>query len=72
MKTTSSASFETRRSSIAASAQAYMLSNIDCPISVRDLASRLDVSERTLRYAFQKEYGLSPWQYLKNTIGGRP
>jgi len=54
MKTTSSASFETRRSSIAASAQAYMLSNIDCPISVRDLASRLDVSERTLRYAFQK------------------
>ena len=42
-----------------------MLANIDGRISVHELATRVGVSERTLRNVFRKAYGTSPSQYLK-------
>jgi AraC-like DNA-binding protein len=36
----------------------------DLRLSVRDLAANLDVSERTLQYAFQDQFDVSPQQFL--------
>ena len=35
------------------------------PLMVRDLCAEFDVSERTLEYAFQEEFGLTPMAYFK-------
>ena len=56
-----------KRAEIAFAARAHMLENLDDAITVRGLSRALGVSERTLRYAFHKEYGISPSRYLKST-----
>ena len=37
----------------------------DCPLSVAELVSALDVSRRTLQYAFQDALGINPASYLR-------
>jgi AraC family ethanolamine operon transcriptional activator len=37
----------------------------DCPLSVAELVSALDVSRRTLQYAFQEALGINPASYLR-------
>ena len=53
------------RADVAFTARAFMLENLDESISIRSLSRTLRVSERTLRYAFQDPFGMSPLQYLK-------
>jgi AraC family ethanolamine operon transcriptional activator len=46
-------------------AEDYMQAHVRNPLSVLDLCRELDVSERTLHYAFQEFRGLSPMAYFK-------
>jgi len=43
----------------------YIQENLTDPISVRELSHYAGVSERTLQYAFQEHYHISPKAYLK-------
>ena len=45
--------------------EAFMRENIKHPISLTDLCQNIGQSQRSLYYAFQEAYGLSPIQYLK-------
>jgi AraC family ethanolamine operon transcriptional activator len=42
----------------------YILSNLHRIVSVTELCQAADCSERTLQYAFQERYGLSPKEYM--------
>ena len=53
------------RAEVAVLARAYMLENIDAPITISALCSPVAVSERTLRNAFRETYGTSPARYFK-------
>ena len=53
------------RAEVAVLVRAYMLENIDAPITIRALCSPVAVSERTLRNAFRETYGMSPTRYFK-------
>src|SRR5262249_52405607 len=46
-------------------AEAYLQNHGGEPVSVLDLCRGLDVSERTLHYAFQEVRGTSPMAYLR-------
>jgi AraC family ethanolamine operon transcriptional activator len=46
-------------------AEEFMRAHLGDPLSILDLCRELDVSERTLHYAFQEVRGLSPMAYLK-------
>ena len=46
-------------------AEDYMRTHLGNPLSMLDLCRELDVSERTLNYAFQEVRGLSPMAYFK-------
>ncbi|MGI9240067.1 MAG: helix-turn-helix domain-containing protein, partial [Verrucomicrobiales bacterium] len=37
----------------------------DEPVSVAEIARLTEVTDRTLRYAFEESYGISPKQYLQ-------
>lgn len=39
--------------------------NLNYPWTIQDLCGKLYVSQRTLRYAFQECFGMSPMAYLK-------
>jgi len=45
-------------------AKAYLSEHGEEPITVRDLCGVTEVSERTLRYAFLEQFGVSPKSYL--------
>jgi len=45
-------------------AKAYLREHTQEPITVRDLCRVTEVSERTLRYAFLEQFGVSPKSYL--------
>jgi AraC family ethanolamine operon transcriptional activator len=54
------------RARVARRAEDYMRAHLGGdPLSVLDLCRELDVSERTLHYAFQEVRGLSPMAYFK-------
>ncbi len=53
------------RSSVVARARSLIASNCQEPISVQDLARRLDVSTRTLEYSFQEVLDTTPAAYIK-------
>lgn len=40
--------------------------NIDKSIDISEMATKLDISEGQLHYAFRKDYGLTPKKYLQN------
>jgi AraC family ethanolamine operon transcriptional activator len=46
-------------------AEDYMRAHLEAPLSMFDLCREFDVSERTLRYAFQEVRGLSPMAYFQ-------
>jgi AraC family ethanolamine operon transcriptional activator len=46
-------------------AEEYMRAHLEVPLSVLELCRELDVSERTLHYAFQEVRGLSPMAYFQ-------
>jgi AraC family ethanolamine operon transcriptional activator len=46
-------------------AEEYMRAHLEVPLSVLDLCRELDVSARTLHYAFQEVRGLSPMAYFQ-------
>lgn len=54
----------TTRSRVIQEAAHYIESNIFRPISVRELCQHLQVSERTLQYAFKQQYRCTPKQYM--------
>jgi len=45
-------------------AKAYLSEHAQEPLTVRDLCRVTEVSERTLRYAFLQQFGISPKSYL--------
>jgi AraC family ethanolamine operon transcriptional activator len=45
-------------------AKAYLREHVEEPVTVRDLCRVSEVSERTLRYAFLEQFGVSPKSYL--------
>jgi AraC family ethanolamine operon transcriptional activator len=45
-------------------AKAYLREHAQKPVTVRDLCGVTEVSERTLRYAFLEQFGISPKSYL--------
>jgi AraC family ethanolamine operon transcriptional activator len=51
---------------VARRAEDFMIAHLDQNLSVADLCEELGVSERTLRYAFQDLFGLSPMAYFKS------
>jgi AraC-like DNA-binding protein len=53
------------RARVVRRAEDYMRAHLRNPLSVLDLCRELDVSERTLHYAFQEFRGLSPMAYLQ-------
>jgi AraC family ethanolamine operon transcriptional activator len=46
-------------------AKAYLSEHAQEPLTVRDLCRVTEVSERTLRYAFLEQFGVSPKSYLQ-------
>ena len=46
-------------------AEELMLAHLDQPLHVEEICAELEVSERTLRYAFHDLFGLSPMAYFK-------
>jgi AraC family ethanolamine operon transcriptional activator len=50
---------------IARRAEEFMLANLARPVTVLEICRVLDVSERTLQYAFQERFGMTPKAYLK-------
>jgi AraC family ethanolamine operon transcriptional activator len=54
-----------QRARVVRRAEEYMQAYLGDPLSVLDLCRELDVSERTLHYAFQEVRGLSPMAYFK-------
>jgi AraC family ethanolamine operon transcriptional activator len=53
------------RARVVRRAEEYLRANLGHPLSVLDLCRELDVSERTLQYAFQEVRGLSPMAYFQ-------
>jgi AraC family ethanolamine operon transcriptional activator len=53
------------RARVVRRADDYMRAHLGNPLSVLDLCRELDVSERTLHYAFQETRGLSPMAYVQ-------
>lgn len=51
---------------IARRARAFMLERLDQPLSVTDMCLGLGCSRRSLQYAFESVYGVSPVAYLLN------
>ncbi len=56
---------DSKRRCLVKQTEAFMRENIKHPISLTDLCQNIDQSQRSLYYAFQGAYGLSPMQYLK-------
>ena len=46
-------------------AEAFVRDNMQAPITLQKLCEHLKISQRSLNYAFQAVYGLSPMGYLK-------
>ena len=46
-------------------AESIMVKHITEPISIQDIASQLNVSERTLLYAFKKRFDMGPKVFMK-------
>ncbi|HQR06385.1 MAG TPA: helix-turn-helix domain-containing protein [Gemmatales bacterium] len=46
-------------------AEEFVLHSIESPMTMLDLCRELEVSERTLHYAFREIHGISPMAYLK-------
>ncbi len=46
-------------------ADEFIESRLDEPLSILDVCREVEVSERTLRYAFQERFGMGPKAYLK-------
>ncbi len=55
----------TGRDRLVRSAEDFMMAHLDRPLMAANLCAALDVSERTLRYAFRDRFGLSPMAYFK-------
>jgi AraC family ethanolamine operon transcriptional activator len=53
------------RARLVCRAEEYVRANLGHPLSMFDLCREFDISERTLRYAFQEFRGLSPMAYFK-------
>jgi AraC family ethanolamine operon transcriptional activator len=53
------------RARVVRRAEEYVRANLGHPLSMFDLCREFDVSERTLRYAFQELRGLSPMAFFK-------
>jgi AraC family ethanolamine operon transcriptional activator len=47
-------------------AEAYMLTNLDRPLTLQDLCKALGSKSRTLQTTFLESFGISPMAYLKN------
>ncbi|WP_136481744.1 helix-turn-helix domain-containing protein [Cognatitamlana onchidii] len=54
-----------KRLTLLKKAEAYIFENITEPITVNRLASYLNVSERTLLYAFRERFEMGPKEYMK-------
>src|SRR5262249_5472627 len=53
------------RVQLARRAEEFMLANLDRPLLAADVCAEVGASERSLRYAFQDAFGLSPKAYFK-------
>ena len=54
-----------RRRRVLGAAEDFILSRSKEPITVQDVSTALDVSLRTLQYAFSDGYGISPKRYIQ-------
>ncbi len=54
-----------RRAELVDEAEAYMQSNLDQPLTLKDLCKILNTSSRALNYGFQDVFSMGPMAYLK-------
>jgi AraC family ethanolamine operon transcriptional activator len=54
-----------QRRAVARRAEEYMEAHLHLPRTVREICAAIDVSERTLEYAFREQFGLGPLAYYK-------
>lgn len=54
-----------RQRRLITSTEEWVAQHSDQPLQIQELCRELDVSQRTLRYAFQRFAGMSPLNYLK-------
>ena len=55
----------TKKESLLFDIRAYILSNLQFELSVKELSERFDISERALQYGFQKIFGITPKRFIK-------
>lgn len=55
----------TKRTEIVNAAEAYIDQRLDLPLTVIEVCEELQVSIRTLQYAFSQRYGISPKQFIR-------
>lgn len=53
------------RAQLVHEAREYMMNNLGCPITLKDLCQALHAGSRTISYGFQDIFGISPMAYLK-------
>lgn len=54
-----------KRRQMVKQAERLMKENLQQPITLKDLCQEINLSQRSVYYAFQEAYGLPPMQYLK-------
>jgi AraC family ethanolamine operon transcriptional activator len=54
-----------RRAELVDQTEAYMQSNLDQPLTLKDLCGIINTSSRALNYGFQDVFGMGPMAYLK-------
>jgi AraC family ethanolamine operon transcriptional activator len=54
-----------KRAQLVKEAEAYIEAHFERPLTLKDLCLKLKVSRRSIHYAFQDVFGLSPMAYLK-------
>lgn len=54
-----------RRAKLIAQAEQHMLANLEKPLTLKQLAQKLESSSSALSYGFQDLFGMSPMRYLK-------
>ena len=55
----------TKKESLLFDIRAYILSNLQFELSIKELSNRFNISERALQYGFQKIFGITPKRFIK-------
>lgn len=54
-----------RRAALVSEAKAYIMANLDQPLTLADICAAMSVSRRSLQYGFQEMLGMGPMAFVK-------